>query len=157
MEQLTAKFLIEGKVYRPPYRFREIPGQQSTRRKQRLSQGSDEKQDVSLLSEIDVKSLESTAVDASTSSSLFSVLGRGLPTAGNHPVASERDLSGLFDFMDDIDIEDDVFLPESPESDASPPESYEESLQKILEADYGTGGSIRTLLGFLRASLCCNL
>lgn len=154
MEQLTAKFLIEGKVYRPPYRFREIPSQQSARQKQLLSQGSD---DISLPSEIDVKSLESTAVDASTSSSLFSVLGRGLPTAGNHPVASERDLSGLFDFMDDIDIEDDVFLPESPESDASPPESYEESLQKILEADYGTGGSIRTLLGFLRASLCCNL
>lgn len=123
---------------------------------QRLSQGSHEKQDTSLPSEIDVKSLESTAVDASTSSSLFSVLGRGLPTAGNHPIASERDLSELFDFMDDIDIEDDVFLPESPESETSAPESYEESL-KILETGCGTGGSIRTLLGFLRASLCCNL
>lgn len=150
MEQLTAKFLIEGKVYRPPYRYREIPSQRSARHKQRLSQESDgedwrsaKQHEISLKSE--------TVVDVSiVNSSLFSVRGRELSAAETHPVTSEH---GLFDFMDDDDIEDDVFLPE-----ASPPESYDESLQIILETfRYETGGSIRTLLGFLRTTLCCSL
>lgn len=159
MEQSTAKFLLEGKVVRPPRRFREMPRRQTVRHKRRLSQESDREKfrakrlKVSLETSPEatvVKNVESLSAEVPvTSSYLFRVLGQGLASSESKPPS----LGELLGFTDDEDVEDDVFLPEGSESETSP-ERYEESLQLILDTlRYGTEDSIQTLLGFLRTSL----
>lgn len=159
MERAAAKLLVEGKVYRPAYRYKRTNTPQIVRQKRRMLQGSDRDNSTAIRSprisfDTDTDSTPSSPVveeavfspNEVSCSTLSFILGRGSP-----PFSSDEFREGSV-FMDDDFMEDDVFLLDASEAETSVDEGCEESWQYILDTlCYGTEESVHKILVSLRA------